>query len=63
MKHGNYISCILSNLLEASHNYVFLFNTMDKSVSNFAYKHKIKKISCTDVHIGLHSLVTSLMKY
>ena len=25
MKHGNHVSCILSDLLEASHNYVFIF--------------------------------------
>ena len=57
MKHGNHGLCILSNLLEASHNYVFYFNTMHKFMSNFEYKHKIKKLSYTKVHLGLHFLV------
>ena len=41
----------------------FYLNIMHKSLSNFAYKHEIKKISCTEVRLGLHSLVTSLTKY
>ena len=32
----------------------FHFNTMHKSMSNFAYKYEIKKISLTDVRLGLH---------
>ena len=32
----------------------FHFNTMHKSMSNFAYKYEIKKISLTDVCLGLH---------
>ena len=38
----------------------FYLNIMHKSLSNFAYKHEIKKISYTEVRLGLHSLVTSL---
>ena len=54
MKHGNYGSCILSNLLEVSQIMHFYFNTMHKSMSNFACKHEIKKISLTDIRLGLH---------
>ena len=53
-------SLIFYKLLTIMH---FYFNTMHKSMSIFAYKHEIKKISCTEIHLGLHSLVTSLMKY
>ena len=34
--------------------FVLCFNTMHKSMSNFAYKYKIKKISLTNIRLGLH---------
>ena len=45
MRHSYYGSCILSNLLELLTIMHFYFNTMHKSMSNFTYKHEIKKIS------------------
>ena len=44
MKHGNHGSCILPNLLKHFTIMHFSFNIMHKSMSNFAYKYKIKKI-------------------
>ena len=46
----------------------FYFNIMhksmsNKSMSNFAYKYEIKKISYTEVRLGFHSFVTLLTKY
>ena len=32
----------------------FYFNTVHKSISNFVYKYEIKKISLTEVRLGLH---------
>jgi len=32
----------------------FYFNTIHKSISNFAYKYEIKKISLSYVRLGLH---------
>ena len=33
---------------------MYFYSTMYKSMSNFAYKYEIKKISLTDVRLGLH---------
>jgi len=32
----------------------FYFNTIHKSMNNFAYKYEIKKISLTEVRLGFH---------
>ena len=54
MKHGNHGSCMLSNLLELLTIMHFYFNTIHKSMNNFAYKYEIKKFSLTEVRLALH---------
>ena len=63
MKRSDYGSCILSNLLELLTIMHFYFNTMHKSMSNFAYKYEIKKISYTEVLLGFIPLLHQLTKY
>ena len=36
---------------------------MHKSMSNYAYEHEIKKISCTEVRLGLHSLDGEILSF
>ena len=54
MKYGNHVSCMLSNFLELLTIMHFYFNTIHKSMNNFAYKYEIKKISLTEVRLEFH---------